>query len=43
MNLGPDKLTTSKLNTMEQVELDGTTNYNLFARITTKELGQEQT
>jgi hypothetical protein len=36
MNLGPDKLTTSKQDTREYVEINRATNYNLFPRITTR-------
>jgi hypothetical protein len=36
MNLEPDKLTTSKQYTIEQVDINRTTNCNLFARITTR-------
>jgi hypothetical protein len=36
MNLGPDKLSTSKQDTREQVEINRATNCNLFTRITTR-------
>jgi hypothetical protein len=36
MNLGSNKLMTSKQDTREQVEINRATNFNLFTRMTTR-------